>query len=33
MRETVFANIEGRKIFVGWIEGEVFEGDNREKSF
>ena len=32
MRETVFANMEGRKIFVGWIEGEVFEKEITERS-
>ncbi len=32
MRETVFANIEGRKIFVGWIEEKVFEKEITERS-
>jgi len=33
MRETVFANIEGRKIFAGFItEGRVFEKEITERS-
>ena len=32
MRETVFANIEGRKIFAGFIRNEVFEKEITERS-
>jgi len=32
MRELVFSNVEGRKIFVGWIDGEVFEKEITERS-
>lgn len=32
MREAVFTNIEGRKIFTGFIKDEVFEKEITERS-
>ena len=32
MREPVYARVDGRKIFAGWIEGKVFEKVITERS-
>ncbi|MBC7218223.1 MAG: hypothetical protein H5U36_08845 [Candidatus Caldatribacterium sp.] len=32
MREPVFTEVEGRKIFAGWIDGEVFEKEITKRS-
>lgn len=30
--EPVYANIDGRKVFVGWVKGRVFEKEITERS-
>ena len=32
MREPVYARVDGRKIFAGWVDGRIFEKEITERS-